>query len=85
MNELEDKFYLPSEVIETKSFNKKYKAGNKNPFDNKTKIQICSYHFARNKAEYIQLNSWDLVVLDEKLVVKGVVFKGNYKEYNYNY
>ncbi|NRT15280.1 superfamily II DNA/RNA helicase [Flavobacterium sp. 28A] len=77
MNELEDKFYLPSEVIETKSFNKKYKAGNKNPFDNKNKIQICSYHFARNKAEYIQLVSWDLVVLDEAHYIRNVYKNGN--------
>jgi superfamily II DNA/RNA helicase len=77
MNELEDKFYLPSEVIETKSFNKKYKSGNKNPFDNKTKIQICSYHFARNKAEFIQLNSWDLVVLDEAHYIRNVYRSGN--------
>ena len=27
----------------------------------------------------------DLVILDEKLIVKGVVFKGNYKECNYDY
>jgi len=77
MNELEDKFYLPSEVIETNSFNKKYKAGNKNPFDNKNKIQICSYHFARNKAEYIQLVSWDLVVLDEAHYIRNVYRNGN--------
>lgn len=77
MNELEDKFYLPSEVIETKSFNKKFKEGNKNPFDNKTKIQICSYHFARNKAEYIQLNSWDLIVLDEAHYIRNVYRSGN--------
>lgn len=76
-NELEDKFYLPSEVIETNSFNKKYKAGIKNPFDNKSKIQICSYHFARNKAEYIQLNSWDLVVLDEAHYIRNVYRNGN--------
>lgn len=76
-NELEDKFYLPSDVIETNSFNKKHKAGNKNPFENKTKIQICSYHFARNKAEYIQLNSWDLVVLDEAHYIRNVYRSGN--------
>lgn len=27
----------------------------------------------------------DLVVLDENLIVKGVIFKGNYKEFNYDY
>lgn len=77
MNELEDKFYLPSEVIEANSFNTKHKAGNKNPFDNRNKIQICSYHFARNKAEFIQLNSWDLVVLDEAHYIRNVYKSGN--------
>ncbi|MBU2061817.1 MAG: DEAD/DEAH box helicase, partial [Bacteroidetes bacterium] len=39
--------------------------------------QICSYHFARNKAEYIQLNSWDLVVLDEAHYIRNVYRNGN--------
>ena len=63
--ELADKFYLPSNVIETKSFNDAVKRGKLNPFDNTNNIVICSYHFARNKAEWIQLTSWDLVIIDE--------------------
>jgi ERCC4-related helicase len=63
--ELADKFYLPSTVIETRSFNSAVKRGKTNPFDNKNNIIICSYHFARNKAEWVQLTSWDLVVIDE--------------------
>ena len=63
--ELADKFYLPSTVIETKSFNNLIKHGKLNPFDNTNSIVISSYHFARNKAEFIQLTSWDLVVIDE--------------------
>lgn len=63
--ELEDKFYLPSKVLETKSFNAARKKGKQNPFDNKNNIVICSYHFARNKAEWVQLTSWDLVIIDE--------------------
>lgn len=63
--ELADKFYLPSNVIETKSFNDSVKRGKTNPFDNTNNIVICSYHFARNKAEWIQLTSWDLVIIDE--------------------
>src|SRR5690606_27481286 len=59
MQELADKFYLPSEVIESRNFNQKIKAGIKNPFENRENIQICSYHFARNKADYLQLVSWD--------------------------
>ncbi|WP_432632413.1 N-acetylglucosamine-6-phosphate deacetylase [Brachyspira sp.] len=37
--------------------------------------------YGRIKEGYIA----DLVILDEKLIVKGVVFKGNYKEYNFDY
>ena len=55
--ELADKFYLPSTVIETKSFNNLIKHGKLNPFDNTNSIVISSYHFARNKAEFIQLTS----------------------------
>lgn len=63
--ELADKFYLPSSVIETKYFNNAIKKGKTNPFDNTNNIVICSYHFARNKAEWVQLTSWDLVIIDE--------------------
>lgn len=63
--ELADKFYLPTIVIETKSFNYAVKRGKSNPFDNTNNIVICSYHFARNKAEWVQLTSWDLVIIDE--------------------
>ena len=31
------------------------------------------------------MNRHVLVVDDEKLIVKGVVFKGNYKEYDYDH
>lgn len=77
VNELEDKFYLPSEVMETKLFNKRQKLGSKNPFENRNKIQICSYHFARNKAEYLQLVSWDLIVIDEAHYIRNVYRTGN--------
>ena len=63
--ELADKFYLPTKVLESKSFNKATKHGVTNPFESKTNIIICSYHFARNKAEWVQLTSWDLVIIDE--------------------
>lgn len=65
VNELADKFYLKSEVLESKVFNAKYKDGNTNPFDDGKSIKICSYQFAARKAEFLQLTSWDLVVLDE--------------------
>jgi SNF2 family DNA or RNA helicase len=78
MQELSDKFYLPSEVMETKNFNKKLKSGVKNPFESKDHIQICSYHFARNKADYLQLVSWDLIVIDEAHYLRNV-YRGSSK------
>lgn len=76
-NELDDKFYLKAEVIDNISFNKKTKAGVKNPFDNGATIKICSYQFARIKAEEIQLTSWDLVVIDEAHYLRNSYKPGN--------
>lgn len=72
VNELADKFYLKAEVIETKNFNKKYKEGITNPFDSGSTIKICSYQFASRKAEFIQLTTWDLIVLDEAHYLRNV-------------
>jgi superfamily II DNA or RNA helicase len=62
--ELADKFFLPSAIIETKTFNESIKSGNLNPFD-QPKIILCSYQFARTKDAYVRQTPWDLVVIDE--------------------
>lgn len=72
VNELTDKFYLKSEVMENRNFNAKLKNGSKNPFDDDKTIKICSYQYASRKAEYVQLTSWDLVVLDEAHYLRNV-------------
>src|SRR5690606_29285239 len=77
VNELEDKFYLKAEVLDNISYNKKAKAGVINPFDNVDTIKVCSYQFARKKAEEIQLTSWDLVVLDEAHFLRNSYKFGN--------
>lgn len=77
MNELYDKFYLPSEIIESKNFDRKIKEGVKNPLDDAQSIKICSYNFARNKSENIQLNNWDLVVIDEAHNLRNVYRNDN--------
>ncbi len=69
--ELLDKFFLPSTLLETKSFNEEIKRGNLNPFDQK-EIVICSYHFARGKDSYIRQIDWDLVVVDEAHHLRNV-------------
>src|SRR5690554_16676 len=72
VNEMADKFYLKAEVLETSSFNKKIKEGKRNPFDSTDSIKVCSYHFARRKADEIMLTSWDLVVIDEAHYLRNV-------------
>jgi SNF2 family DNA or RNA helicase len=69
--ELLDKFFLPSTLLETKSFNEEIKKGNLNPFDQK-EIVICSYHFARSKDSYIRQINWDLAVIDEAHHLRNV-------------
>lgn len=77
VNELEDKFYLKSEVLDNIAYSKKTKAGVKNPFDDNSTIKICSYQFARKRAEEIQLTSWDLVVIDEAHYLRNAYKYGN--------
>jgi Superfamily II DNA/RNA helicases, SNF2 family len=74
--ELLEKFFLPSLILETKNFNKSTKNGNANPFL-QDKIVICSYHFARNKEEYIKSIKWDLVVIDEAHRLRNVYKNSN--------
>lgn len=69
--ELQDKFYLPSHILETLSFNKAIKDGVRNPFEIDM-IVICSYNFARSKSEYIEAIKWDLVVIDEAHRLRNV-------------
>ncbi|NCD32875.1 MAG: DEAD/DEAH box helicase [Spartobacteria bacterium] len=74
--ELLDKFYLPSSILEAKSFNRAIKQGEINPFDS-DEIVICSYYFARNKKDYVCQVPWDLVVIDEAHRLRNVYKKGN--------
>jgi len=77
VNELADKFYLKAEVLDSVNYNRKIKSGIVNPFDSKDSVKICSYQFARRKAEEIQLTSWDLVVLDEAHYLRNAYKPGN--------
>ncbi len=75
--ELLDKFFVPSIILESKTFNDFVKMGVSNPFDQKDVAVICSYHFARSKEEYLRLVKWDLVVLDEAHRLRNVYKKSN--------
>jgi SNF2 family DNA or RNA helicase len=74
--ELQDKFFLPSFILEAKSFNDTIKTGKLNPF-NRDEIILCSYQFARTKEPYLRQVNWDLVVIDEAHRLRNVYKTGN--------
>jgi ERCC4-related helicase len=74
--ELQDKFFINSVILEAKSFNDSVKTGNLNPFAQK-EIIICSYQFARSKESYIKAIKWDLAIVDEAHRLRNVYKPGN--------
>lgn len=75
--ELADKFFLPSVILETKSFNQAIKEGNLNPFKADDAIIICSFQFAKAKTHYLQQTQWNLVVIDEAHRLRNVYKTSN--------
>jgi len=69
--ELSDKFYLPSLILENRNFNEAIRNGNLNPFLQDS-IVLCSYQFARMKEAYIRQTPWHLVVIDEAHRLRNV-------------
>lgn len=61
--ELADKFFLPSVILEAKSFNQTIRDGNLNPFLQDGVI-LCSYQFARSKEPYLKQVTWEMVVIE---------------------
>ena len=74
--ELQEKFFLPSRILESKTFNHYIEDGNLNPF-NCEEIVICSYQFAKTKAPYLKQTNWDLVVIDEAHRLRNVYKPAN--------
>lgn len=70
-NELEEKFNLPTVILESLSFNQFVKEGMSNPF-NQNKIIITSFQFANRKKEQIRLANFNLVVIDEAHKLRNV-------------
>ena len=73
--ELIEKFFIPSQILETRVYNILKKKGWSNPFELNNEIAICSYHFARSKAGDIRRIRWDLVVIDEAHRLRNVYKK----------
>lgn len=74
--ELANKFFLTSKILEARSFNEEIKRGNLNPF-NQNSIVICSYQFVRAKDPYVRQVNWDMVVIDEAHRLRNVYKPAN--------
>lgn len=75
--ELLEKFALESSILEARSYNALHKAGQMAPFDCPDKVIICSYQFAKAKADDLRRINWDLVVFDEAHRLRNVYKTGN--------
>jgi ERCC4-related helicase len=75
--ELADKFFIPSMVMESKSFNKLKKKGKSNPFEQDS-VVLASFQFIRSKQEFVNMVNWDLVIIDEAHRLRNV-YKPNNK------
>ena len=75
--ELSEKFFLACTILEAKSYKDIVKQGNDSPFESGDAIVICSYQFARNKANDVEVVPWDLVVIDEAHRLRNVYKSSN--------
>jgi ERCC4-related helicase len=66
-NELKDKFYLPSRILDSKL---------DDPFPSANEILICSYNYAAKNAKDLRRH-WDLVVIDEAHRMRNVYKTSN--------
>lgn len=74
--EIEEKFYLPTMIMEAKNYNRMVKDGVRRPFDQKS-IIICSFQFAARHAEELMVTPWDLAVIDEAHRLRNVYRSDN--------
>ena len=75
--ELQDKFGLQALILEAKNYNTIRKQERQNPFLMPMGPVICSYQFAKAKAEDIRIIDWDLVVMDEAHRMRNVYKTSN--------
>ncbi|MBZ9917109.1 DEAD/DEAH box helicase family protein [Mesorhizobium sp. BR1-1-7] len=69
--EIEEKFFLPTMILEAKNYNKLAKSGVRRPFEQKSLV-ICSFQFAARWADELMVIPWDLVVIDEAHRLRNV-------------
>jgi adenine-specific DNA-methyltransferase len=75
--EMDEKFSLPSLILESGSYKDALRAGIANPFEQRDRLVICSYNFAAAKAEDLKRVTWDLIVVDEAHRLRNVYKSSN--------
>jgi adenine-specific DNA-methyltransferase len=75
--ELQEKFFIPGLILESRSYNSEVRRGHARPFEPDDAIVICSYQFARSKAADLAATAWDLVVIDEAHRLRNVYKPSN--------
>jgi len=75
--ELWEKFFLPSVVMERRAWTRLQAEGKPNPFDTDDQIIICSYYFAAKHQESVASVPWDLAIIDEAHRLRNVYKKRN--------
>ncbi|MFM2154065.1 MAG: hypothetical protein RL199_2500, partial [Pseudomonadota bacterium] len=74
-SELEEKFFLPSLILEARTANSLVKQGLTNPFLADDRVIISSYQFVFAKRALVREVDWDLVVVDEAHRLRSI-YKG---------
>jgi len=74
--ELEEKFNLPSLVLDARSYRQAKADGNPIPFD-QSRVVITSMHFASQFASDVTAIAWDLVVIDEAHKLRNAYRESN--------
>ncbi len=75
--ELAEKFFIDSLILESANHKVLLAQGQASPFEQKDKVVLCSFQFARREAAAIQRTAWDLVVVDEAHRLRNVYRTGN--------
>ena len=75
--ELWEKFFLPSVVLERRAWTRLQAEGKPNPLDADDQVIICSYYFAAKHQQSVASVPWDLAIIDEAHRLRNVYKKRN--------
>jgi superfamily II DNA/RNA helicase len=74
--ELVEKFNLPSQILDARTFKQLQKDGVYNPLNNK-QVVIMSYHYAARLEDKLVGQAWDTVVIDEAHMLRNAHRESN--------